>query len=145
MCVKKTRESFSIKVSRDFLLLQEAGLEPALCCHNRHLKPARLPIPPLLRIDLASTKVMIHSFGTQVNGFFRDLRTISPAVFIPQHPSQHQPLSPLLLLPNLPPLLLYLLLHLAQFLLLLLLHLPRYLQLLLRLLPLHPLLPSLPP
>ena len=29
--------------------MQEAGLEPALCCHNRHLKPARLPIPPLLR------------------------------------------------------------------------------------------------
>ena len=23
--------------------MQEMGLEPTLCCHNRHLKPARLP------------------------------------------------------------------------------------------------------
>ena len=32
-----------------FDLLQEKGLEPSLYCYNRHLKPARLPIPPLLR------------------------------------------------------------------------------------------------
>ena len=30
---------FLIKLSR----MQEMGLEPTLCCHNRHLKPARLP------------------------------------------------------------------------------------------------------
>ncbi len=28
--------------------MQEKGLEPSLPCDNRHLKPARLPIPPLL-------------------------------------------------------------------------------------------------
>ncbi len=36
--------TFILRVS----ILQEKGLEPSLCCHNRHLKPARLPIPPLL-------------------------------------------------------------------------------------------------
>ena len=30
--------------------MQEKGLEPSLYCYNRHLKPARLPIPPLLLI-----------------------------------------------------------------------------------------------
>jgi hypothetical protein len=29
--------------------MQEAGLEPAQYCYHRHLKPARLPIPPFLR------------------------------------------------------------------------------------------------
>ena len=29
--------------------MQKMGLEPTLYCYNRHLKPARLPIPPLLR------------------------------------------------------------------------------------------------
>ena len=29
--------------------MQEMGLEPTRYCYHRHLKPARLPIPPLLR------------------------------------------------------------------------------------------------
>ena len=28
-------------------LVPKAGLEPALCCQNRILSPARLPVPPL--------------------------------------------------------------------------------------------------
>ena len=30
--------------------VQEAGLEPAQYCYHRHLKPARLPIPPFLHL-----------------------------------------------------------------------------------------------
>ena len=33
-----------------FLFVQKMGLEPTLYCYNRHLKPARLPIPPLLHV-----------------------------------------------------------------------------------------------
>ena len=29
--------------------MQKKGLEPSPCCQDRHLKPARLPIPPLLQ------------------------------------------------------------------------------------------------
>ena len=29
-------------------IMQEMGLEPTRSCDHRHLKPARLPIPPLL-------------------------------------------------------------------------------------------------
>ena len=29
--------------------VREGGLEPPRCCHHWHLKPARLPIPPLAR------------------------------------------------------------------------------------------------
>ena len=28
-------------------IMRKAGLEPARYCYHRHLKPARLPIPPL--------------------------------------------------------------------------------------------------
>ena len=31
-------------------IMQEAGLEPARYCYHRHLKPARLPIPPFLHL-----------------------------------------------------------------------------------------------
>ena len=31
--------------------MQEMGLEPTRYCYHRHLKPARLPIPPLLRTN----------------------------------------------------------------------------------------------
>ena len=30
--------------------MQEMGLEPTRYCYHRHLKPARLPIPPLLQL-----------------------------------------------------------------------------------------------
>ena len=32
-------------------VMQEMGLEPTRYCYHRHLKPARLPIPPLLRTN----------------------------------------------------------------------------------------------
>ena len=32
----------------DKKIMQEMGLEPTRSCDHRHLKPARLPIPPLL-------------------------------------------------------------------------------------------------
>lgn len=35
-----------------FKRMQEMGLEPTRYCYHRHLKPARLPIPPLLRAYL---------------------------------------------------------------------------------------------
>ena len=33
------------------LLMQKMGLEPTRYCYHRHLKPARLPIPPLLHVN----------------------------------------------------------------------------------------------
>ena len=33
-----------------FSSMQEVGLEPTRYCYHRHLKPARLPIPPFLRL-----------------------------------------------------------------------------------------------
>ena len=38
-------------MSRDIALVGEGGLEPPRPCGHRHLKPARLPIPPLARVD----------------------------------------------------------------------------------------------
>ena len=32
-------------------VMQEMGLEPTRYCYHRHLKPARLPISPLLLTD----------------------------------------------------------------------------------------------
>ena len=34
------------------LWMQKMGLEPTRHCCHRHLKPARLPIPPLLRTNM---------------------------------------------------------------------------------------------
>ena len=42
--------------------MQEMGLDPTRYCYHRHLKPARLPIPPLLR-----TKYILAHFGVFVN------------------------------------------------------------------------------
>ena len=36
-----------VSLYKDKKIVQEAGLEPARYCYHRHLKPARLPIPPL--------------------------------------------------------------------------------------------------
>ena len=41
------------------------GLEPTRYCYHRHLKPARLPIPPLLR-----TNDILSNVGENVNYFF---------------------------------------------------------------------------
>ncbi len=38
--------------------MQKMGLEPTRYCYHRHLKPARLPIPPLLRTyDILSERM----------------------------------------------------------------------------------------
>ena len=52
------------KIFRPFFM-QEKGLEPSLYCYNRHLKPARLPIPPFLRANS-----ILLDFGTIVNTIF---------------------------------------------------------------------------
>ena len=40
--------------------MQEKGLEPSRYCYHRHLKPARLPIPPfLLKTDKCYSNVFI--------------------------------------------------------------------------------------
>ena len=46
--------------------MQEMGLEPTRYCYHRHLKPARLPIPPLLRAICS-----ISVFSYLVNNFFQ--------------------------------------------------------------------------
>ena len=38
--------------------MQEMGLEPTRYCYHRHLKPARLPIPPLLRTVIQRNLLM---------------------------------------------------------------------------------------
>ena len=47
------------------------GLEPTRYCYHRHLKPARLPIPPLLHFYiycvLLSTKYILHDKEEIVN------------------------------------------------------------------------------
>ena len=48
--------------------MQEMGLEPTRYCYHRHLKPARLPIPPLL-LDLfylLDTIGILHYFYVEV-------------------------------------------------------------------------------
>ena len=58
--------------------MQEAGLEPAQSCDHRHLKPARLPIPPFLHIlesfaeaVLSLAKDTILDSEENVNSFFK--------------------------------------------------------------------------
>lgn len=38
-------------MSRDITRVREEGLEPSRPCGHRNLNPARLPIPPLARVD----------------------------------------------------------------------------------------------
>ena len=60
---------------KDKKIVQEAGLEPARYCYHRHLKPARLPIPPFLHnfyyeiLYVLSTKYTIHEIVEVVNTF----------------------------------------------------------------------------
>ena len=54
-----------VSLYKDKKIVQEAGLEPARYCYHRHLKPARLPIPPLLR-----TNDILSNVGGNVNYFF---------------------------------------------------------------------------
>ena len=51
------------------------GLEPTRHCCHRHLKPARLPIPPLLHISYkcASSRLaryIVSGLGRNVNPYF---------------------------------------------------------------------------
>ncbi len=47
--------------------MQEMGLEPTRYCYHRHLKPARLPIPPLLR-----TICILSHFDSDVNSILKN-------------------------------------------------------------------------
>ncbi len=60
---------------QDPFFMQKKGLEPSLYCYNRHLKPARLPIPPLLRTE----QMLFYIFPVQMSipnfiflSFFRE-------------------------------------------------------------------------
>ena len=44
--------------------MQEMGLEPTRPCGHRHLKPARLPIPPLLQFS--STRFILYVAAFEV-------------------------------------------------------------------------------
>ena len=51
-----TGKQFPAKLKKNLdiikaFFMQEMGLEPTRYCYHRHLKPARLPIPPLLRTN----------------------------------------------------------------------------------------------
>ena len=50
-------------------VMQEMGLEPTRYCYHRHLKPARLPIPPLLHVEL--TNAILSFFAPVVNYNFK--------------------------------------------------------------------------
>ena len=58
-------------------VLQEMGLEPTRYCYHRHLKPARLPIPPLLR-----AKHILSFFCGNVNGIWEILSMQIYSLFI---------------------------------------------------------------
>ena len=64
------------KIFRSFFM-QEKGLEPSLYCYNRHLKPARLPIPPFLRANS-----ILPDFNIDVNRFFK-LFSTDPFLSVP--------------------------------------------------------------
>ena len=49
---EKTAKTFFINVSAIQCGMQEMGLEPTRYCYHWHLKPARLPIPPLLQAKI---------------------------------------------------------------------------------------------
>ena len=45
-------------------IMQEMGLEPTRSCDHRHLKPARLPIPPLLHFISFSRSLRLPDYNT---------------------------------------------------------------------------------
>ena len=48
--MKNKKPANSCKRNCRFFIVQKMGLEPTRYCYHRHLKPARLPIPPLRRV-----------------------------------------------------------------------------------------------
>ena len=74
-------------------IMQEMGLEPTRSCDHRHLKPARLPIPPLLHFLSCGSHVpfnktyhyqMIPNLST---AFFKFFQKISNFLFCPEKPA----------------------------------------------------------
>ena len=64
-----------VSLYKDKKIVQEAGLEPARYCYHRHLKPARLPIPPFLHLISSSdflslTTDILPALIPEVNSFF---------------------------------------------------------------------------
>ena len=58
---KKLCRHLSTKLAK----MQKMGLEPTRYCYHRHLKPARLPIPPLL----LGTLIILHDILYSVKFF----------------------------------------------------------------------------
>ena len=55
--------------------MQEKGLEPSRYCYHRHLKPARLPIPPfLLKTDNCYSNVFILKCQGDFLIFFKNFK-----------------------------------------------------------------------
>ena len=74
-----------VSLYKDKKIVQEAGLEPARYCYHRHLKPARLPIPPFLHFPLfqqlfAAHNEYITSFFSGSQHFFLFFFTITSFV-----------------------------------------------------------------
>lgn len=64
-CVIRTEKKETVSVS--FLskkIMQKMGLEPTRYCYHRHLKPARLPIPPFLHIKLLCCPAADKAYNT---------------------------------------------------------------------------------
>ncbi len=72
--------------------MQKKGLEPSPCCQDRHLKPARLPIPPLLQaIYLSQARhILTREYGFVNRKFifviFSQLCKFSPVLSPISHP-----------------------------------------------------------
>ena len=56
------------------------GLEPTRSCDHRHLKPARLPIPPLLHLEralyFASARYILYDLSLIVNRKIKKIQKI---------------------------------------------------------------------
>ena len=64
-----------VSLYKDKKIVQEAGLEPARYCYHRHLKPARLPIPPfLLKTDNCYSNVFILKCQGDFLIFFKNFK-----------------------------------------------------------------------
>ena len=58
-----------------WVFVQKMGLEPTRSCDHRHLKPARLPIPPLLRFVCTVPNNFSGALATIILPFFnRDVK-----------------------------------------------------------------------
>ena len=67
------------------LLMQEMGLEPTRYCYHRHLKPARLPIPPLLRTSIILPKSLEECKHTKCTKNYKSVTTPALIYLKPVH------------------------------------------------------------